>query len=90
MRPLMIILSSAVTAGLVVFFGFNAMGAISTLQGSAMMSLDVFVAFIACLVIAASAVTVAFWRLLARGEQRAMTGIEQRIARLEARGPGTP
>jgi hypothetical protein len=43
MRPLLVVLASGVTAGLAVFFVFNALGAIGLSNGSVYLRADVFV-----------------------------------------------
>ncbi|MBL9078526.1 MAG: hypothetical protein JNL08_13535 [Planctomycetes bacterium] len=82
MRTFLVVLAAGVTAGLTVFFVFcNAM---ATVGDNVLMRTDVFVAFVAVLGIAASAVAVAFRVLLARSDEVLLRGLRERVARLEA------
>lgn len=86
MRSFLVILSAAVSAGLVVFFGFDASLAISVLHGNVLISIDVFVAFIATLALGASALALLYRHLLGSGERRELRQLGERVARLESGG----
>lgn len=86
MRAFLVILSAAVTAGLAVFFGFNSLHTVAVLQGSVLISIDVFVAFIAVLALGASALALLYRHLLGSDERRQIKLLGDRIARLEAGG----
>jgi uncharacterized protein YbjQ (UPF0145 family) len=87
MRHFLVILSAAVTAGLVVFFTFNVLNAIGVMGGSVVISMDVFVALIAMLTLAAAGLALLYRRLLVRGESRSLQQLADRIVRLEAGNP---
>jgi hypothetical protein len=87
MRSLLVVLSAAVTAGLVVFFSFDAVSAIGLMGGSVYIPVGVFVAFIAALTLAASALALTYRHLLMASDRRLLQGLSDRIAQLEARAP---
>ncbi len=84
MRNVLVVLSASVTAGLAVFFLFDALNAIGTLSDSIMVRMDVFVAFIAALTLAAAALALVFRRASMRAEARDIQDLRERVARLEA------
>jgi hypothetical protein len=87
MRTFLVVLSAAVTAGLGVFFAFNAFGAIASIQGNVLIPMDVFVGLIACLTLAASALALGYRALLVRGDGRLLMELRSRLERLEGSGP---
>ncbi len=62
----------------------DALNAIGTLSDSIMVRMDVFVAFIAALTLAAAALALVFRRASMRAEARDIQDLRERVARLEA------
>lgn len=87
MRHFLVILAAAVTAGLAVFFAFNLLGAIGVMGGNVVISMDVFVAMIAALTLAAGGLALLYRLLLVRSERRPLQQLAERVARLEAGSP---
>ncbi len=87
MRHFLVVLAAAVTAGLAVFFIFNVLNAIGVMGGNVVISMDVFVAFIAALTFATGGLTLLYRRLLVRSERRLLQQLADRVARLEAGNP---
>lgn len=88
MRPLLVVLSAAVTAGLLVFFAFGP--SMTTLGDQVMMPAVLFVLFVALLGIVAAALALLYRHLMVRGERRVLAELTDRIARLEAAATGAP
>lgn len=85
-KPLLVVLSAAVIAGLGTYAAFAACKAFTLLNGLVTMQVDVLVAFIACLAIAAAAVALLLRLALVRTDRKAFDELEQRVAQLETRG----
>ena len=83
MRTLLVILAAAVTGGLVGFFSFNWLSAFSLDGSKVVVSIDVFVGFIACLTVVTGGVALGYRCLLVRGDDRGMKDLKERVARLE-------
>ncbi len=87
-RPLLVVLSAAVTAGLLMFFAFCQ--SMTALGEQVIMRADLFVLFVALLGMVASALALLYRHLMVRGERRALAELTDRITRLEAAATRMP
>jgi hypothetical protein len=83
-KLLLVVFSSAVIAGLAIYAVFTTCNAFEMMGARVTVHVDAFVAFIACLALAASAISIGLQRALVRSERNALRAMEQRIAQLEA------
>ncbi|MCK5941959.1 MAG: hypothetical protein KAI24_08335 [Planctomycetes bacterium] len=85
MKPILVILSAAVAAGLGCYFAFAAFGSFGLLQDRVLVNVDVFILFVAALALASSVVTVLLRSMLQRSDERLVRRLEHRIDELERR-----
>lgn len=85
MRILVVVLSAALTAGLPVYFAFS--NRIGVMGENVVMPINLFVALIPTLCVAASVTTFVIRHLLAREEANVLRELRDRVQRLEAARP---
>ena len=83
-KLLLVVISSAVLAGLVSYAAFAAASAFELMGARVTVHVDAFVGFIACIALAAALIALGLQTALVRNERNALQEMEQRIARLEA------
>ncbi len=87
MKPLTIVLSSGVIAGLAVYFALTAIDALGMLMGDVMtIRIPIFVATLAVVGFGSAGLALLFQRSFARAEAGAVRALEQRLQELERRG----
>lgn len=89
-RNLLVVLSAAVIAGLGVYFAFNCIVTFSLVGGNVSMHVNSFVALIACLCLAAAALSLLLRAAVVRTDRQQTQLLEQRVERLEQGRPTSP
>lgn len=84
MKTFVCVLSAAVAAGLLTYFGFDAMNAFGLMSNRVHVNISVFIGFIAVLALLAALLAVTFRGAVARADDRLLARLEARVAQLES------